>query len=174
MHFKNNPRKCKSVNPDVLKRIAACWNRHEKKILEKVYNLTGMRLETKHITCYLDASTPHGMYGHRTIYLGTRGGLIKDDILMVIAHELFHIFYWRKIKKDGLTKSELGKETRNEWKLAEVTAYLVTNEPLLRKIWPTARVYLYPEIKEIYKMVKKFWRKRDFNFFLQNAYAKIK
>jgi len=44
---------------------------------------------------------------------------------MVIAHELFHIFYWRKIKKTGLTKSSPEKESKQEWKLAEVAAFLL-------------------------------------------------
>ena len=55
-----------------------------------------MQLDISKIVCYIDDSTANGYYWSRTITLGVKGGVTYDDILMVIAHELFHIYYWRK------------------------------------------------------------------------------
>jgi len=173
MKFRNNISKSKSVKKDILNYVKKCWQNNEKNILNEINNLTRMYLDTKHITCYLDSSTSHSLYGHKTIILGAKGGLTKDDILMVISHELFHIYYWREIKKDRLTKSSMGSERKEEWNLSEVTASLITDEPSLKKFWPTSKVYVYPEVKHVYKKVNVFWKKGDFNYFLKNAYNRI-
>ena len=156
-----------------IRRIQGIWSKNELKIIKEINTITGLTLDTDRIICYLDSSTTHGCYGSRTIFLGIKGGIGKDDALMVIAHELFHIYSWRKIKKMGLTKSSPGNESKEEWKLAEVTAFLLTNEPSLKKYWPKAKVYLYPEIKGVFVKVKKFWKIGNIEYFLRNSYKAI-
>jgi hypothetical protein len=182
-----------------VKNISKIWSRKESEIIGEINKIAGLSLTTDKIICYLDGSTTHGYYGGRTITLGiknshgifkpqtgtrskaagtepsssVKGGISKDDALMVIAHELFHIFYWRKIKKLGLTKSSPGNESRNEWALAEVCAFLLTNEPTLKKYWPKAQVHLYPEVKDVFMKVKRFWKVGNFNEFVRKSYEMI-
>ena len=118
--------------------IKKAWQENELEILNKMGQISGMDINTDKITCYIDHSTSHGYYGSRTIFLGVKNGIKKgikmDDVLMVISHELFHIYYWRELKKMGLTKSVPGTESKEEWKLAEAAAFLLTREPSLKKI----------------------------------------
>lgn len=155
-----------------IKTISMLWNKNESKILRDIKDLTGISANTNSLICYLDDTTSNGYYGSRTIFLGTKG-ISRDDILMVISHELFHIFYWRMIKKLKLTRSSPGTESKEEWKLAEVAAYLLTSEPALKKYWPNAKVYLYPETRDVYRRVRKFWKKGSFEEFLVNSYKII-
>jgi len=164
--FKNVDSKSKKI-----KNIPITWEKKESEILDKIRQLTGLILKTEKIICTMDGSTSDGYYGYNNITLGVKGGIIKDDVLMVISHELFHIFYWKKVRKMKLSKGALGKESKKEWELAEITAYLITEE--LKSFWPCAKVYLYPEIKNLYKKVKKYWGK-DFESFLKKSYKIIK
>jgi Zn-dependent peptidase ImmA (M78 family) len=172
MKFRNK-NNTNSSDKELIRKIKTPWGEREKGILDNINQITGLSINTEKIICYIDNKTTHGFYGSRTIYLGVKGGITKDDALMVISHELFHVFYWRKIKKMKLTTSSPGNESKIEWKLAEVAAFLLTNESLIRKNWPNAKVYLYPEIKEVYKKVKKFWKKGNIGYFLVNSYKTI-
>jgi hypothetical protein len=157
-----------------MKAISNTWLKNESRILRKICQITGLIMKTDKIVCCIDDSTTHGFYGGRTITLGVKGGITLDDAKMVIAHELFHIYYWRQIKKLGLTKSSPGNESKKEWELAEVTAFLLTNEPSIKKFWPRAQVYLYPEIKNAYKKTRKFWKEGDLDSFLIKSYQNIR
>ena len=159
----------KGCSEELKSKISKTWQIKEYRILKEIKKITSISIKTSKITCYLDSSTTNAFYGNKRITLGIKD-ITNDDILMVIAHELFHVFYWRKIKKMKLTKSSPGKGSKDEWKLAEVSAFLITNEKSLRKYWPSAQVGLYPETKEIYKKVKKFWKVGDFDNFISKSY----
>jgi hypothetical protein len=73
-----------------------------------------------------------------------------------------------------LTKSSPGNESKSEWNIAETTAFLLTNETSLKKFWPKANVYVYPEIKNVHRKVKRFWKIGDIKPFLINSYNLIK
>jgi hypothetical protein len=73
--------------------IPRLWRENESKILKNIYLLTGLSLKTNKIVCCIDGSTSNGYYGGKNITLGVQGGINKDDALMVITHELFHIYY---------------------------------------------------------------------------------
>ena len=163
-----------SSDKEIVRNVKMSWKGKESEILDKIKQITGIDINADKIICYVDNKTTNGYYSDRTITLGVRGGVTKDDTLMVISHELFHIYYWRKIRKMRLTKSRLGTESKEEWKLAEIAAFLLTNELSLKKYWPKAKVYLYPETKNIYKKVKTFWKKGNLEYFLINSYKKIK
>jgi len=167
-----------SKNPTISKKIITqikkTWLKHEKKILEETRKITGIPIKTANITCSINDSITNGLYGDNSITLGVKGGISADNVRMVIAHELFHIFYWKNLKKMHLTKSSPGNEARWEWNLAEVAAFLLTNEPALKRYWPEAKVYLYPEIKSTYKKVKSFWKQGDLDFFLMQSYKILK
>ena len=156
-----------SVDISLLNQIRSSWNKNERKITKEISLLTGISIETDSIVCYLDNSTTNGYYGSRTITLGVKGTITKDDALMVIAHELFHIYYWRKIKKMKLTNSSPGNESKKEWKIAEVSGFLLTSEPCLMKHWPKAKVYVYPEFTDTYKKMKCYWQIGDFAKFIR-------
>jgi hypothetical protein len=155
-------------------KIMRIWTEKEAKILKGVERITGLRIKTDKITCYIDSSTTNGYYGGKSITLGVKGGIDEDDVLMVITHELFHIFYWQKVKQLKLSKSTPGKESKTEWELAEVAAYLLTKDTRLKRCWPQAKVYLYPEIKTTYLKVRKFWKKGNLDEFLYHSYKLIK
>jgi len=159
-----------STDPKLLKDIESFWVKYEANIRKKIMILTGISLKNDNIVCYVDSSTTNGYYGGRTITLGVKGGISKDDSLMVITHELFHIYYWKKIKKMGLTKNSPGNESKNEWKIAELAAFLSMGEPCLMKYWPKANLILYPQIKDVYKKVKSYWKNREFDKFLTKSY----
>jgi len=163
-----------STNKNAINKIRKIWQKSEKKILKEIGNLTGLAIKTNSITCHIDDSTTNGLYGKNSITLGVKGGISADDVRMVIAHELFHIFYWKKLKKMCLTKSSPGKESKQEWNLAEVAAFLLTNEPSLKKCWPNAQVCLYPKTKSTCKKVKQFWKQGDIGYFLAQSYKILK
>ena len=168
----NNP----LISKKIINQIRKTWQESEKEVLKEIDNLTGLAIKTKNIVCHIDDSTTHGYYGENSIILGVKGGVSADDARMVIAHELFHIFYWKKLKKMHLTKSSPGNEAKWEWNLAEAAVFLLTNEPSLKKYWPKAKVHLYPKLKSTYKKIKPFWtpEKGDIGYFLAQSYKVLK
>ncbi len=172
MKFKNKNTH-KPSDRDIVRKVKMLWEEKESEILDNIKQITGISIHADKIICYIDNKTTHGSYGGRTIFLGVKGGITKDDALMVISHELFHIYYWRKIKRMKLTTSSPGNESKEEWKLAEIAAFLLTNELSLKKYWPKAKVYLYPETKDLYKKVRKFWKKGNVEYFLIHSYKKL-
>jgi len=153
--------------------IRKWWNDQEKELLKCLGGIMDMKFSSKGITCKIDPTTTNGFYGPKSIILGTKGEITKDEALLVIAHELIHIHYWKKITELKLTKNVMGSETQKEWELAEVVAYLVTTEKWLKKIWPTAAAPLYPEIKRLYLEVHPYWDGRPFNKFIKRVYKHI-
>lgn len=159
-----------STDLKLLKEIRFFWNKYEMKIIKEIFILTGISIKTGNIVCYLDNATNNGYYGSRTITLGVKGRITKDDALMVIVHELFHIFYWRKIKKMRITKSSPGNESKYEWNIAEATAFLLTSESSMMKYWPKANMHIYSETINVYKKVKDYWVNGEFDSFIRRAY----
>lgn len=154
---------------DLIK-IKKLWDKYEKRILIEISKITGLKIDTDKTLCKIDTKTSNGYYGKNQIILGIGGGINEDDTLMVITHELFHIFYWKRIKKIGLTKSSPGSESKTEWSIAEVAAFLLTSSPTLKRYWPKASIYLYPEIKKTYKETEKFWDDKKIDNFAIGAY----
>ncbi len=158
---------------EILK-IERLWKENEKKILEEIKNLTGLSISTESISCRINPYTNHGFYGENNISLGIGGGITEDDSLMVISHELFHIFYWRRLHELKITRSELGKEEIWEWALAEVTNYLLQREDSMIKFWPTSKHVLYPQIKEVYDKTSPLWKKENFDDYLIKSYELLR
>ncbi|MBU2496606.1 MAG: hypothetical protein KJ767_00925 [Nanoarchaeota archaeon] len=155
------------ISQDKIRKIKTLWYRNEIKILKTIKNITGIKISIKKITCYLDPYTKLGFYGKNHISLSTNIKL--KDVLFVIAHELFHIFYWRKIKKLSL---KMNKE--KEWILSEITVYLLQKQPEMKRFWPKSKIYLYPELKKVYKLIKRNWKPNEFNNFLIKSYYSLK
>ncbi len=156
----------KNVKKDSI-RIKNAWGEKEKEILYKIKIRTGLEISTENIVCSLNPYTSNGFYGENNITLGLVDENSETDV-MVIAHELFHIFYWRKLRELGLFSKRLGKEKQWEWALAEVTVYLLQKD--LQKSWPNTKIELYPETKEVYDRVKYFWKKEKFDNYLIKSY----
>ena len=97
-------------------RIKPIWNGNEKEIIKEIKEITDINVDTDKITCYIDPYQNGGYYGEDHITVGTYKN--PEDILFVISHELFHVFYWRKLAELNLTKSVMGKEKLYEWELA--------------------------------------------------------
>ncbi|MBU0466065.1 MAG: hypothetical protein KJ718_03580 [Nanoarchaeota archaeon] len=172
MKFKSNS---KSTDPEELTRIESTWNKEENKILKTINQITSLDISTRSITCVIDSTTTNGYYGENKIFLGIKGGIDKDNLLMVIAHELFHIFYWKMLKKlKIITKSNLGKEMFWEWALAEVTVYLLQKERRMKCFWSTAQIKLYPEITKVYQKVAPLWKKEAFQDYIIKSYSILK
>lgn len=162
---------CKIDSKSELNRIENAWNIREKEILEAIKIKTGIQISTEEITCSINPYDSNGFYGEDNIVLGVVSSNSEDDI-MVISHELFHIFYWRKLKDLGLFGSYIGKEQRWEWMLAEVTVYLLQKD--LKFLWPNSKIELYPETRGVYKKVKDIWKNESFENYLIKSYNIIK
>lgn len=150
-------------------RLQNIWNVSEKDIVSTMNKISGLSISVAEITCYVDPYQKGGYYGEDNIVVGTYEN--PEDILFVISHELFHIFYWRKLAELEITKSTMGNESASEWELAEVTVHLITTEPEMRNFWKNIKIEVYPEIEEMYKKVKYVWEKNTFNDYLKEAYT---
>lgn len=155
-----------------VRRIRKIWEEREKEIIATINQLTNVGADTVGITCFIDPYTKGGYYGEDNITVGTYKDL--EDVLFVIAHELFHVFYWKKLAELKITKSVMGSEELFEWELAEVTVHLLQTEDKMRAFWPTIEIEIYPEIKETENKVRELWRKNSLDSFLMKAYKLLK
>jgi len=177
--FKNRPIKKEEVinlvNLDEtdtekeLIRIRNAWNECEEIILKKIKERTGISISTENIICSIDPYTSHGFYGEDNISIGA--DFDSESAVMVISHELFHIFYWEKLKELGIFKKKLGEESFKEWALAEVTDYLLQKD--LQNLWPNTTIELYPDIKKVYEKVRNLWKENNFEEYLIQSYKII-
>ena len=151
-------------------RIKKGWNNQEKEILDQINKKTTIKISSNEIICFINTLDTNGYYGEDYITLGIIDKNTEKDI-MVIAHELFHIFYWKKLKEQGLFKEEIGKERKVEWELSEVTVYLLQKD--LQFLWPNIEIRLYPETKELYEKVKDIWKNNSFEDYLIKSYEII-
>jgi Zn-dependent peptidase ImmA (M78 family) len=147
------------------------WNEKEKEIISTMNELSGLKINSKKIICYIDPYQKGGYYGEDNITVGTYKN--PEDILFVIAHELFHVFYWRKLAELELTKSTMGNESIKEWELAEVTVHLITTEDKMREHWKNIEIEIYPEIEHLYNKVKDIWENNSFEVYLKKSYGLI-
>jgi uncharacterized protein YifE (UPF0438 family) len=146
------------------KKIENAWNKYEKKIISAVKKRTGINMSTRNFTCYFDPYTRLGFYGKKnTIYVSSN--LNARDGMMVISHELFHVYYWMKIKSLGLSKKNKKKWA---WDLSEVAVYFLMKEKSLKKFWPRTYINLYDNIKEVHQKTRIFWKKRFEDFILKS------
>jgi hypothetical protein len=155
-----------------VKRIKSIWNEKEKAILKTIKEITNININTEKITCYVNPYQNGGYYGEDNITVGAYKN--PEDLLFVTAHELFHVFYWKKLAELQLTKSVMGKETLPEWKLAEATVHLLTSESSLKRFWPHDETEPYPEIEDLLKKVKPLWKNNSFEDYLKESYKLIK
>lgn len=155
-----------------VKRLKKIWEEKEEKIVATMNELTEIGVDTAKITCYADPYQKGGYYGEDNITVGTYKN--PEDVLFVIAHELFHVFYWRKLAELRITESVMGKEKLYEWELTEVIVHLLQTEDKMRAFWPTIEIEIYPEIKETQNKVKKLWEENSFEVFLVKAYELLK
>src|SRR3989344_6858734 len=145
-------------------RIKPIWNGNEKEIIKEIKEITDINVDTDKITCYIDPYQNGGYYGEDHITVGAYKN--PEDILFVISHELFHVFYWRKLAELNLTKSVMGKEKLYEWELAEATVHLLTTDSRMRIFWPTIEIEAYFEIEETLNKIKNIWADYSFKEYL--------
>lgn len=144
------------------------WHEKEKDIFEAIKLRTGIMMFAESMICYLDPYTRLGFYSEgKSITISSQ--LPLKDSLMVIAHEIFHIFYWKKVAEMRLFEKKNPKH--GEWELSEATVYFLLKEKEFNKFWPGVRINLYPNIRDIYKKVKDFWAEGDFNNYILKSYG---
>ena len=151
-----------------VERIKSIWNKKEEEIVKIMNEITRTGIDARGITCYVDPYQNGGYYGKDNITVGTYKN--PEDVLFVIAHELFHVFYWRKLAEMKLTESVMGKEKLFEWELAEVTVHLLTTESKMRNFWQNIEIEVYPEIEKALKKVNIIWKENSFENYLEKAY----
>ena len=151
-----------------VERVKIIWNKKEEKIVSAMNELCGLPISTDKIACYVDPYQKGGYYGEDSITVGNYSN--PEDILFVITHELFHIFYWMKLAELKITKSTMGKESSKEWMLAEASVHLITTEPTMRRYWKDIKIETYPEIKDMYEKVKSIWAENSFENYLKKSY----
>lgn len=143
------------------------WNLNSKKILKVAYDITGIKINEKTITCFIDPYTNLGFYSKKDISISSR--LSGEGVNFVLFHELFHIYYWKFAKK---LKLKLNKDIA--WKLSEAVIYLLQKDSRMRKFWKKEKIYVYPNVKSVYSKVHNLWGKRDFTKFLVDSYKILK
>src|SRR3989338_1032608 len=111
---------------DEAERIRDIWNEKEKEIIVIISKITGIKIDTENIICYVDPYQNGGYYEEDNITVGTYKN--PEDVLFVISHELFHVFYWRKLAELKITESVMGKEEFYEWQLAEAVVHILTTD----------------------------------------------
>jgi len=157
------------INPErEVERIREIWDEKEGEIVKTMNEITEAGIDTKKITAYIDPYQNGGYYGEDNITIGTYKN--PEDVLFVIAHELFHVFYWKTLERLNITKSVMGKEKPFEWEIAEGTVYLLTTDPRMRKFWKKIEIEVYPEIKGVIKKLAPFWRGNSFEDYLKKVY----
>jgi len=154
-----------------IEKMKNIWNEKEKEIIATMNELSGLKINSKGITCYVDPYQKSGYYGEDNITVGTYKN--PQDILFVIAHELFHVFYWKKLLELKLTKSSMGNESLKEWELAEVTVHLITTENKMMEFWKDIEIEIYPEAKVLYNKVKDIWKNSSLEVYLTKSYKLI-
>ncbi|MBS3074008.1 hypothetical protein J4447_00980 [Candidatus Pacearchaeota archaeon] len=156
----------------VVERVKNIWNGKEKEIVDTMNNITCIGIDINEITCYVDPYQNGGYYGEDNIMVGVYEN--PEDELFVIAHELFHVFYWRRLAELSITKSVMGKEEFYEWQLAEAVVHLLTTDERMRKFWRNIKIDPYPEIKGILTEIGKIWKEKPFDEFLKQIYKLYK
>ena len=151
-----------------VERVREIWNEKEKEIIVTMNKITGIGINTKEITCYVDPYQNGGYYGEDNITVGTYKN--PEDVLFVTAHELFHVFYWRRLAELNITESVMGKEEFFEWQFAEAVVHILTTDERMRKYWRNIEIKPYPEIEEILTKLKTIWKEKPFDEFLKQAY----
>jgi len=146
-----------------INQIKLLWNHNEKQILEKIAKITNINISTRGLICYIDPYTNLGFYNDKSITIISN--MNDSDLLFIISHELFHIFYGRKMKKMKLNEKSWS------WDLSEVVVYLLQKDRVFDKYWDNRKTKLYPQIKKVYGKVKVFWS-LPFEKFLINS-AKV-
>jgi len=156
------------MDKSVLEMIQKVWEDKESEILDGIKKLSNMSFGIEKIKCEINPYDNGGYYGEDHIVVG----IYKNEqaILQVIAHELIHILYWRKIKELRLIESVLGQEKPWEWALSELIVYLIQKDKNLSRFWPDEEVKLYPESEKIFKIVGQFWKNKNFEEFLTKSY----
>jgi hypothetical protein len=154
-----------------VERVKNIWNKSEKEIIKTINEITNITIESKNITCYVDPYQKGGYYGEDNITVGTYKN--PEDVLFVIAHELFHVFYWKKLDELKITESKMGNEKYSEWCLAETTVHLLQVEPKMREFWKTIKIEIYPELKEDYDKFKEIWENNSFENYLKECYERL-
>lgn len=155
-----------------VERLKKIWNEKENEIVETINEITGVGVDTTEITCFVDPYQNGGYYGEDNINVGTYKN--PEDVLFVTAHELFHIFYWRKLAELKITESAMGKEEFYEWQLAEAVVHILTTDERMKKFWMNIEIDPYPEIEEMLAKLKKIWKEKPFDDFLKDAYNTYK
>lgn len=153
---------------NVVERIENIWNEKEIEILDSINKITGLNVETNNITCFVDPYQKGGYFGEDNITVGTYKN--SEDVLFVITHELFHVFYWRKLEELKVTESKMGNESIKEWELAEITDHIITTEPKMREFWKNIEIEIDPELEEAYPKFKKIWEDNSFEDYLRKSY----
>jgi len=142
------------------------WEKFEKNIFFSILKRTGIRLSSNKMTCYIDPFTKLGFYGDYSISISLK--LPVADSMMILTHELFHIFYWKKVEELNLLSNK-----KWEWALSEVAVYLLMKE-LKPFFWPRVRINLYPEIKNVYDKISHLWNEETFDNFLIKSYNELR
>lgn len=156
----------KYIERDRIKEIEKLWKENEREIILTIKDITGIEISTENITCYFDPFTKLGFYGEKHVCISSK--IEMKNVLFVIAHELFHIFYFKKIKELSLKIDQ-----EKEWNLSEIAVYLLQEDGRLKKFWPKSENCLYPELKNMYEKVKNYWN-LGFDNFLFKSYDSIK
>jgi len=101
--IKYNPKKAKK-GEIFAKKLQIPWNRHEKQILERMAEITGLKWPRNLIECHVSFNAPFSFSAPLTVE-------IDKDInymFVAIAHELCHVLFWGNKNKVRWPESNTG------------------------------------------------------------------
>ncbi|MHA1660244.1 MAG: hypothetical protein ACTSUT_14125 [Promethearchaeota archaeon] len=146
-----------------LQKLSRLWKQKENQIFNEFERITNIKMENKNYTIYLGVLVNFGTYNTKTNSVIVPYRLNKmDEILYIVAHEIFHIYYFNTICKDNLTKNGY-----SSWLLSEIVVVLVSNE--MKGIWGEKIPFL-EETKEFVENIIPLWDNRtSFQEFIENS-----
>ena len=145
-----------------LQELSWLWKQKENQIFNEFERITEIKMENKDYTIYLGVLVNFGTYDTKTnsVIVPYRPNNM-DEILYIVAHEIFHIYYFT------ICKNDLTKMDHYSWLLSEIVVVLVSNE--MKSVWEKEIPFL-EDTKELAKKIIPLWKNRtSFEDFIRQS-----
>jgi len=138
------------------------WRKHERKILNKIEEYSGIKWKEDKIKCYVVGNSPISISSPLTIPIFKN----KRVALKCLVHELIHV------NIAGVNKPLLSPKSKEAQTFRHIGLYLIYNQ-IMKKFFPGEKIYLRSELEnprykkaiEISKKLEPKWKKSNKNIY---------